>query len=372
MRYIYIDMMHLSIMASEPNTNELGVSSQQVRSESVSSNKKIIKSGTSEAITITKEAEILDKHQGDELLVRFSVPSTRTIIADRLADAFLNGGYRPRNSTVSVSEVVYTTDPGQFEEEDVFEVEQVSKLYNQVIETLDLIMGEYVDEDLLAFDSEIGKYEHYIYHDEKVKPSPYDDEEKKIRLDLRKTMIWFRFVQLILSNCDNPIRTPFKMTGDPQRRITEAIHVCESALRKHGDDLREFIRKENIEWGIRQAAILDKDGYYVVVKVLRGSLASFTDDQYEESVKMDVIHSFSYEQLEATMSEEMSKMARSNRNGSRYDYQIYGPFLENDAKQFKEYLYIGVKLNFKAYDSSSIFEWCRNQAEQYKQSRIKG
>lgn len=364
-------MMYLSIMASEPNNNDSCTPVQSAKVESISSNKKIIKSGTSEAITITKDAEVLDKHQGDELLVRLSVPSTRTIIADRLADAYLGCVYKPRNSIVPAFEVLDSSAPVQFEEEDVFAAEQASNLYVQAIQALDLIMDDYVDRDLLEFDSELGSYERFVPKVDTIKRSLYDDEEKKIRLEIRKCLIWLKYVQLVLSGPDS-IRTPFKMTGDPLRHITEAIHVCQSALMKHGDDLREYIRKENIEWGIRQAAILDKDGYYVVVKVLRGSLASFTDDQYEESVKMDVIHSFSYDQLDSAMSEEMAKMAKSNRNGARYDYQIYGPFLENDAKQFKEYLYIGVKLNFKAYDSSSIFEWCRNQSEQYKQSRIRG
>ena len=344
-------------------------SSGQSHPESISSNKKIIKSGTSAAVTITKEADALGLQPGQEVLVRVSVPSFKTMVADQMANLYLSGDFYPCNRHIQL-DFPANNSVVSCDEEEYHEIEEVSNLYESIMDTTNEFLHDYLKSNVFTLDSSLGSYTLFLCDTASLPNFNVDEDEKSIRQKLIKCLVGFKYVRLLLSDL-NVSGSVFHVTKDPMQSLNAAISVCEKALTLHGDNLKAFIESENREWQIRQSMLLQTDGYYVVVKVLRGSLASYYDELSDDVIVMDVVHSYNREKLQSSLDDEMEKMSKRNTNGARYDFQIYGPFQENDAKQFKEYLSVGVKLNFKAYDPSGIFEWCGSQAEQYRQSRCR-
>lgn len=325
---------------------------------SVSGTKKVVKAGSSDVITVTKDISKLGISAGDEVSVRLAPPSKEESELLNIMNLSETGIYDifNRKWICDYDADEQLDDPSRFIGTDrMVKIDYLETMYELVIGTLMDYLKSNQEFSFFFFSEETRSFVRTF-------PRDFDGEIRDERDKLNCQRLVLEFIYEIL-----------KQTGMEKSGLFQASDLVGSVadvLVAFGDILdnlpersySERLQVLNEEWQQRRKALDSIVGTFVIPIVYNAY------EDYEDCAadlpKVRVVKTYSKSAIEKSLDSELAFLDKGLPS-SRQHYRMLGPIPEDKAEAFAEYLRMGINLNFNPWEAEGILEWCEDQFDEY-------
>ena len=327
----------------------------------VTGNKKIIKAGSSDVITVTKDVPKLNLSAGDYVDVALMAHSESSSDVMRILQYYDNGLYEFSNAFWIPEQP--NADSSQY-------INPYVAARADMVEILFHIIRQHLDH----YVRDLGENQGYgFYYNEGlgsfIRTAP-DLEENEVNNSwwsfVFKERITLGFLKFVLD--DLPItNSVLKQTANLSKEIDDLIDKYDNIL--SGEPSEETIcsriKAFNNEWDLYQDELLKESGMYVEV-VTNKPLYDDSGALFTWGPSVITEFGISRAIVESRLKQEMNGLVSDDSLVADPDYRVFGPFSEDDATEFSKYLEIGINLNFDYTNYDRMFDWCEQQSSEYR------
>lgn len=332
--------------------------------ESFIGTKKVVKAGSSDAITLTKDIQPLGIAAGDEVSVRIAKPSEENDRILNIVRLIEDGDYDVTNRT-------WLRLPSRFEYDDPANyIDEKSIAFVDDLESIQLIIMDILHRYILSCNTSRLFY----YSDElnsfvrtfDRRNKGCDSLSRTVRDKLRFEVLLFDFVYDLLDDIGVE-QSPLSETRGLYDSLTKLLSTYSDIIDSYLDDdqLEARVDMLNAEWDNRQEALSKIAGTFIVV----------IENRFEETDEFAPSHDFEVRTVESYsrslmihgIENELEDEASLN-DAYSYSFSTYGPLDEDSAVKLADYLEMGIKLNLPHADFAEVDAWCENQYQNFLQT----
>lgn len=328
----------------------------------VTGNKRIVKAGSSDVITVTKDISKLGLEVGDNVDVVLSYPSGSSDSLMHILEFYNSEDYIITNGAWINSSGL---DDGMSNPDTMKKTDAAEKLFNDVSSTLYDFLMRYTKERGYAFyhDNTLGSF---------IRTVPRGDSSKLSSFELfSRSFIALDFIKAIFDRF-NIQEASLHQLSELYNQLNDVIEVyadifssCET-----GGDFNELLESKNDEWDEFYQQTFGSAGYFVIIatsKPLKNEGGEITFWYPEVGVRYSKFSKSLTMDLDARLRDLADSEGCIDFDPKNW-YRVFGPMDERQATQFANYLDMWVRLNVGNHDERQILDWSENQFEEYMDS----
>lgn len=322
--------------------------------------KKIVKSGSSDAINVTKDIQPLGLVPGDEVSVRLAKPSAENDNLLKIITLFENGHYdiTSRKWIQLPGDNEYDNPANYVDVQNIASVDDLESIQYMVDDVMHKYLLEcntsklfYYSEDLRSFVRTFSRVNIGV-----------DKEERTIRDKLRFEVLLVDYICRLV-DASGLSKSPLLEARSLVSELSVLSRVYSHLIDNYLDDdsVESTLEGFNDDWNERQKAISRiSSSYLVVTHYLEGD----NPENQTSSFDVEVRDSTSKTLLDYDITNELSEAMLSGTEYS-YGYKIYGPLDHVTAARLADYFRIGIQIGIGTDDFDAVISWCDKQYENF-------
>lgn len=332
--------------------------------ESFIGTKKVVKAGSSDAITLTKDIQPLGIAAGDEVSVRIAKPSEENDRILNIVRLIEDGDYDVTNRTwLRLPSRFEYDDPANYiDEESIAVVDDLESIQLIIMDILHRYILSCNTSRLFYYSDELNSFVRTF--DRRNKGC--DSLSRTVRGKLRFEVLLFDFVYDLLDDIGVE-QSPLSETRGLYDSLTKLLSTYSDIIDSYLDDdqLEARVDMFNAEWDNRQEALSKIAGTFIVV-IQNYYVTNGRDCDYWE-YEVRTVESYSRSLMIHGIENELADEASIDDNYV-FNFRTFGPLDEDSAERFAEYLRMGIKLNMSRSDVVEVFDWCEDQYQNFLQT----
>ena len=322
---------------------------------SVTAEKKVVRVGTSDSITVTRDISQIGVSAGERVNVRISVPSDEVDDMNHMLDLISTGEYVHTNRDWVH---FYPDDdwylPAKPGDDIVARMDSLEDLHKTVHKVLHGFILDRVVEPYVGYDDGIGSFVRSIQNLPNEPSLPDRLEEELLFLD---------FISELFVNSDL-MDTKLLATFDVFNTIEKVRSMYNDILAQDVNIMDACIDALNVDFHERQKALNMIVGHYVVITSFFEMYRNGNIKEYLEP-EVQVRHTYSLDSLEKIVDAEFSSQELESASMVGHESLFLGPMDEGPATSFAQYIVVAIGMHSESLETSRLFEWCNEQYERF-------